>query len=67
MVSPKLATELAMLDGEAYRAHFADDPAYARATSARNHLANSAALLDALAALEHEFRTILAQNASPTD
>jgi hypothetical protein len=58
----------AMLDGEAYRAHFSDDPAYAAATPVEApRLANSAALLEALAALEHEFRAIIAQNASSTD
>jgi hypothetical protein len=57
-----------MLDGEAYRAHFADDPAYAPAIpGAARRFANSAALLEALAALEHEFRTIIAQKASPTE
>jgi hypothetical protein len=57
-----------MLDGNAYKAHFPDDPAYsppARIDPSRPP--NYAALLDALAALENEFRTILAQNASSTD
>jgi hypothetical protein len=40
-----------MLDGEAYRAHFADDPAYQPASPVEAPgLANSAALLKALAA-----------------
>jgi hypothetical protein len=57
-----------MLDGEAYRAHFTDDPAYQPASLVEPpRLANSAALLEALAALEHEFRTILSQKASPAE
>ena len=57
-----------MLDGKAFRAHFPDDPdadltGYAEVP----RLLNSAALLEALAALEAEFRTILRQNASSTD
>ncbi len=57
-----------MLDGEAYRAHFADDPAYQLPSPVEaQRLANSAALLEALASLEHEFRTIISQKASPTD
>jgi hypothetical protein len=57
-----------MLDGEAYRTHFPDDPAYESASPFETpRLANSAALLKALAALEHEFRTIISQNASPTE
>ena len=57
-----------MLDGEAYRAHFADDPAYAlpRPLEAPS-LANSVALLEALAELEQEFRIILARNAASED
>ncbi len=56
-----------MLDGKAFRAHFPDDPdadltGYVEAP----RLLNSAALLEALAALEDEFRTILRQNASST-
>jgi hypothetical protein len=57
-----------MLDGKAYKAHFPEDPAYDRALGdgiPRPH--NYAALLDALAALENEFRTILEQNASSAD
>jgi hypothetical protein len=57
-----------MLDGEAYRAHFADDPAYQPASPVEAPgLANSAALLKALAALEQEFRAIFSQKASPTE
>jgi hypothetical protein len=51
-----------MLDGQAYRAHFPDDPAYnVISRSAAPRPLNSAALLEALAALEDEFRTILYQ------
>ena len=57
-----------MLDGKAYRAHFPEDPAY---QSARRdgvpRPANYTALLEALAALEDEFRTILERNAASTD
>ena len=57
-----------MLDGNAYRAHFPDDPAYNRSNRVEaSRLPKSAALLEALAALEDEFRTILAQNAPSTD
>jgi hypothetical protein len=57
-----------MLDGNAYRAHFPDDPAYNSSNRVEaSRLPNSAALLEALAALEDEFRTILAQNAPSTD
>jgi hypothetical protein len=57
-----------MLDGNAFRAHFPDDPdadlsGYAEVPRLRN----SAALLAALAALEDEFRTILKQHAASTD
>jgi hypothetical protein len=57
-----------MLDGKAYRAHFPDDPAYdlSDALGAPRQL-NSAALMEALAALEDEFRTILRQSAASTD
>jgi hypothetical protein len=49
-----------MLDGKAYRAHFPDDPAYdCSATDQLPRRLNSGALLEALAALEIEFRTIL--------
>ena len=43
-----------MLDGKAYRAHFPDDPAYELPPGGPRQL-NSAALMDALAALEAEF------------
>jgi hypothetical protein len=57
-----------MLDGKAYRAHFPEDPAYDRAAGdGIPRPANYAALLQALAALEDEFRTILEQNGSSTD
>jgi hypothetical protein len=57
-----------MLDGNAYRAHFPDDPAYNRPAPVGPLCpANYAALLQALAALEIEFRAILKQNASSTD
>jgi hypothetical protein len=57
-----------MLDGKAYQAHFPDDPAYdlAGITGVPRPL-KSAALMEALAALEDEFRTILRQSAAPTD
>jgi hypothetical protein len=49
-----------MLDGKAYQAHFPDDPAYDRSAAVEApRLINSTALLEALAALEIEFRTIL--------
>lgn len=51
-----------MLDGEAYKEHFPDDPAYELAPGIPRQL-NSAALMDALAALEAEFRDILRQSA----
>jgi len=57
-----------MLDGKAYKAHFPEDPAYDRALGdgiPRPH--NYTALLDALAALENEFRTILERNTASTD
>jgi hypothetical protein len=55
-----------MLDGKAYRAHFPDDPAYSRGIGdAERRPSNYAALLEALAALEDEFRTILARHAVP--
>ena len=50
-----------MLDGKAYRAHFPDDPAYERPPGVPRQL-NSAALMEALAALEAEFRDILRQS-----
>ena len=40
-----------MLDGKAYRAHFPDDPAYELPPGVPRQL-NSAALMEALAALE---------------
>jgi len=50
-----------MLDGKSYQEHFPDDPAYTG--PARPRAPYSAALLEALAALEDEFRTILRQTA----
>jgi hypothetical protein len=55
-----------MLDGKAYRAHFPDDPAYELQPGVPRQL-NSAALMEALAALEAEFRDILRQNARSAD
>jgi hypothetical protein len=51
----------AMLDAKAYKAHFPDDPAYALPPGVPRQL-NSAALMEALAALEAEFRDILRQS-----
>jgi len=51
----------AMLDAKAYKAHFPDDPAYELPPGVPRQL-NSAALMDALAALEAEFRDILRQS-----
>ena len=57
-----------MLDGKAYKAHFPDDPAYDVASRVEaQRMPNSVELLAALAALEHEFRTILSKTTSPTD
>ena len=57
-----------MLDGKAFKAHFPDDPEPALALPVeRPSLRNCAVLLEALAALEDEFRTILKQNASSAD
>jgi hypothetical protein len=56
-----------MLDGAAYRAHFPDDPVYAPHPQEAPRLAHSPALLEALADLEQEFRTILEQNGSSPD
>jgi hypothetical protein len=57
-----------MLDGKAYKAHFPADPAYSVASRAEApRMPNSAVLLAALAALEHEFRTILSKATPPTD
>jgi hypothetical protein len=51
-----------MLDGKAYQAHFPDDPVYSISTSSSAPCQlNSPALMEALAALEPEFRTILSQ------
>jgi hypothetical protein len=50
-----------MLDGKAYKEHFPDDPAYELAPGVPRQL-NSAALMEALAALEAEFRDILRQS-----
>jgi hypothetical protein len=56
-----------MLDGNAYKAHFPHDPAYEQAGEGTPRPANYAALLDALAALEEEFRSILAANSASND
>ena len=57
-----------MLDGKAYKAHFPDDPAYDFANRLEApRMPNSAELLAALAALEHEFRTILSKTTPPTE
>ena len=57
-----------MLDGNAYKAHFPDDPAYNVASRVEAlRMPNSAVLLAAFAALEHEFRTILSKTTPPTD
>ena len=50
-----------MLDAKAYKAHFPDDPAYELPLGVPRQL-NSAALMEALAALEAEFRDILRQS-----
>ena len=58
----------AMLDGQAYKAHFPDDPAYNAAShGGAPRIPNSVVLLATLAILEHEFRTILSKIAPPTD
>jgi hypothetical protein len=51
-----------MLDQRAFQAHFPDDPVYgvSRSSSVRSQL-NSPELIEALAALEKEFRSILGQ------
>ena len=57
-----------MLDGKAYKAYFPDDPAYNvvnRVEAPR--MPNSTVLLAALAALDHEFRTILSKATPPKD
>ena len=57
-----------MLDGKAYKTYFPDDPAYNVASRVEApRMPNSAVLLAALAALEHEFRTILSKTTPPTD
>src|SRR3954470_2672861 len=58
-----------MLDGKAYLAHFPDDPAYDRSDGVGGSgQLKSAALMEALAALENELRTILRQSeASPQE
>lgn len=57
-----------MLDGKAYRAHFPDDPAYDLSGGVETPgQLKSAALMQALAALEDEFRTILRASAASTD
>jgi hypothetical protein len=57
-----------MLDGKAYKTHFPDDPAYDAAGPVEApRIPNSAVLLTALAALEHEFRAILSKTTPPTD
>jgi hypothetical protein len=45
---------------------FPDDPAYGVSHVEAPRIPNSAALLAALAALEHEFRTILSKTTPPT-
>jgi hypothetical protein len=58
-----------MLDGKAYKAHFPDDPAYDVASSldAALRMPNYPVLLAALAALEHDLRTILSKTTLSTD
>ncbi|HEY6993931.1 MAG TPA: hypothetical protein VH397_09490 [Xanthobacteraceae bacterium] len=57
-----------MLDGKAYQAHFPDDPAYNDSGSLGTpRPLKSAALMEALAALEQEFRAILRQSAASTE
>jgi hypothetical protein len=57
-----------MLDGKAYQAHFPDDPAYDLSGSLGTPgPLKSAALMEALAALEQEFRAILRQSACSTE
>ena len=57
-----------MLDGKAYLAHFPDDPAYDLSDGVGGSAQlQSAALMDALAALENEFRTILRQSEASTE
>jgi hypothetical protein len=59
--SPAKTRSGAMLDAKAYKAHFPDDPAYELPLGRPRQL-NSAALMEALAALEAEFRDILRQS-----
>jgi hypothetical protein len=54
-----------MLDGQAYKAHFPEDPDPERSIGVETPRPRN--LLAALAALEDEFRTILKQNAPSTD
>ena len=61
MLRPQLRGSGAMLDAKAYKAHFPDDPAYELPPGVSRQL-NSVALMDALAALEAEFRDILRQS-----
>ena len=63
----RLRRSTPMLDGKAYLAHFPDDPAYDLSDGiGGSGQLKSAALMEALAALESEFRTILRQSeASP--
>jgi hypothetical protein len=57
-----------MLDGKAYQAHFPDDPAYDLSASLGTPgPLKSAALMEALAALEQEFRAILRRSACSTE
>jgi hypothetical protein len=57
-----------MLDGEAYKSHFPDDPAYEIwGNLGAPRRPDPDALLQALAALEIEFRTILSHSASSTE
>jgi hypothetical protein len=57
-----------MLDGKAYKVYFPDDPTYDVASRVGSpRMPNSAELLAALAALEHEFRTILSKTTPSTD
>jgi hypothetical protein len=66
MLPRQLRGSGAMLDGKAYRAHFPDDPAYELPPGVPRQL-NSAKLMEALAALEAEFRDILRQSTRSAD
>jgi cell division protein FtsZ len=59
---------IAMLDQRAFQAHFSDDPVYgvSRPSSVASQL-NSPELIQALAALEKEFRSILGQIRQSTE